>query len=110
MGVSVVRVMFLTESLFFGKAAPILPDHTHFLATQTCVLDRHTEELVLVVAAKASWWSNTSSVSSAQAFANSGSFFSDRRARLDSRCRRSSLVMVMFYHSGRKALRKRPRI
>jgi len=37
------------NSLFFGKAAPIPPDHTHFLATQTSVLDRHAEEHVFVL-------------------------------------------------------------
>jgi len=37
------------NSLFFGKAARIPPDHPHFLATQTCVLDRHAEEHVFVL-------------------------------------------------------------
>jgi len=37
------------NSLFFGKAAPIPPDHAHFFPTQTCVLDRHAEERVFVL-------------------------------------------------------------
>ena len=36
-------------SLFFGKAARAPPDHAHFLATQTSVLDRHAEKRVLFV-------------------------------------------------------------
>ena len=108
MGVSVVRVMFLTE--FSLRQGCSDSSRSHALPCHADLIYRHTEELVLVVAAKASWWSNTSSVSSAQAFANSGSFFLIVALRLDSRCRRSSLVMVMFYHSGRKALQKRPRI
>lgn|SRR5450432_968658 len=34
------------DFLFFAQRAPILPDHTYFLATETCVLDRHSEEQV----------------------------------------------------------------
>jgi hypothetical protein len=37
------------NSIVFGKAAPILSDHTHFLPTQTCVLDRHAEQHVFVL-------------------------------------------------------------
>jgi hypothetical protein len=39
----------LLNSLFLGKAAPIPLDQPHFLAAQTCVLDRHAEERVLVL-------------------------------------------------------------
>ncbi len=39
----------LLDSLFFSKTAPVLPNHTHFLSAQTCVLDRHAEELVFVL-------------------------------------------------------------
>jgi len=46
-------------------------------------------------AAKASWWSNTCSVSSAHALANSGRFFLIVAIRLDSRCMRSSLFIVL---------------
>ena len=37
------------NSLFFGKAASVLPHHPHFLPTETCVLDRHAEEHVFVL-------------------------------------------------------------
>jgi hypothetical protein len=37
------------NSLFFGKAAPIPPDHAHFLATESSVLDCHAEKRVLLV-------------------------------------------------------------
>ena len=32
------------NSLFFGKAAPIFSNHPYFLATETCILYRHSEE------------------------------------------------------------------
>jgi hypothetical protein len=31
------------------EAASVLPDHTHFLPTETCVLDCHAEERVFVL-------------------------------------------------------------
>jgi hypothetical protein len=31
------------------EAASVLPDHTHFFPTETCVLDCHAEERVLVL-------------------------------------------------------------
>ena len=37
------------NSVFLAERASVLPNHTHFLATQTCVLDRHAEELVFVL-------------------------------------------------------------
>jgi hypothetical protein len=37
------------NSLFFGKAAPIPPDHAYFLPPETGVLDRHAEEHVFVL-------------------------------------------------------------
>jgi hypothetical protein len=40
---------FSLNSLFFAEAASVLPDHTHFLATQTRVLDSHAEEHVFVL-------------------------------------------------------------
>jgi hypothetical protein len=40
---------FSLNSLFFGKAASVFPDHAHFLPTETCVLDRHAEERVFVL-------------------------------------------------------------
>jgi hypothetical protein len=30
--------------VFLAERAPILPDHAHFLATETWILDRHAEE------------------------------------------------------------------
>lgn len=45
----VVDTIALLDSAFFGKAAPIPPNHAHFFPTQTCVLDRHAEELVFVL-------------------------------------------------------------
>src|ERR1039458_1868794 len=33
----------------FPKVASVLPDHTHFFPTQTCILDRHAEEHVFVL-------------------------------------------------------------
>jgi hypothetical protein len=37
------------DFVFLAQRAPILPDHPHFLATQTSVLDRHAEERVLIL-------------------------------------------------------------
>ena len=37
------------DAVFLAKAASVLPDHTHFLPAQTCVFDRHAEELVFVL-------------------------------------------------------------
>jgi hypothetical protein len=37
------------NSLLFTESAAVLPNHTYFLTTQTCVLDRHAEERVFVV-------------------------------------------------------------
>ena len=37
------------NSLFFGKAASVFPNHTYFFPTETSVLDRHTEEPVLIL-------------------------------------------------------------
>jgi hypothetical protein len=39
----------LLNSIVFGKAASVLPDHAHFFPTQTSVLDRHAEERVFVL-------------------------------------------------------------
>jgi hypothetical protein len=35
--------------VFSAERASVSPDHAHFLATQTCVLDRHAEERVFVL-------------------------------------------------------------
>ncbi len=40
------------DSVLFAEGLSILPDQTHFLTTQTCVLDRHAEECVFVVGRK----------------------------------------------------------
>jgi hypothetical protein len=62
------------------------------------VLDCHAEECVfvlLVVGGKGVLVSNTSSMLSAHAFANSGSFLLIVAIRLDSRWIRSSLVIML---------------
>ena len=40
---------FSLDFLFFTETASVLPDHAHFLPTQTSVLDRHAEERVFVL-------------------------------------------------------------
>lgn len=40
---------FSLDFLFFAEGASVLPNHAHFLATQTRVLDRHAEERVFVL-------------------------------------------------------------
>ena len=40
---------FSLNSLFLAEAASVLPDHTYFLAAQTCVFDRHAEQRVFVL-------------------------------------------------------------
>jgi hypothetical protein len=37
------------DFVFRAEAASILPNYAHFFPTKTCVLDRHTEELVFVL-------------------------------------------------------------
>jgi hypothetical protein len=37
------------DSALFAKGLPILPDHTDFFPTETCILDRHAEERVFVL-------------------------------------------------------------
>ena len=37
------------DSVLFAEGTSVLPDHAHFLATQTCILDRHAEERVFVL-------------------------------------------------------------
>jgi hypothetical protein len=37
------------NSVFLAEAPSILPDHTHFLPTETSVLDRHAEQQVLIL-------------------------------------------------------------
>ena len=64
---------------------------------QTCVLDRHAEELVfvlLVVGGKGVLVEQYEFRVIRQAFAKSGRFFLIVAIRLDSRCMRSSLVIV----------------
>src|ERR1700691_25815 len=61
------------------------------VGTKDFAHEKHTK----APAANASWWSKTSSVSSAHAFAKSGSFLLMVAIRLDSRCMRSSLVIVL---------------
>lgn len=44
-----MELMFLLDALLFTKGASVLPDHTHFLAAQTRVLDCHAEKRVFVL-------------------------------------------------------------
>ena len=86
------------DCALLAKSAAVLPDHAHFLATETYIFDRHAEEhvfVLLVIGSKGVLVGNTSSASSAHAFAKSGSSLLMVAIRLDSRCMRSSLVIVL---------------
>jgi hypothetical protein len=37
------------DCALLANGASVLPDHAHFLATETCILDRHAEEQVFVL-------------------------------------------------------------
>jgi hypothetical protein len=37
------------DCALFAERASVLPDHTHFFPTETCILDRHAEENVFVL-------------------------------------------------------------
>jgi hypothetical protein len=37
------------DGAFFAEGLPILPYHTHFLPTKTCIFDRHAEEQIFVL-------------------------------------------------------------
>ena len=43
------RPPHLLDSFLFVERASVLPDHAHFLATETCIFDRHAEERVFVL-------------------------------------------------------------
>jgi hypothetical protein len=100
------------DFVFHAQRAPILPDHAHFFPTETCVLDRHAEErvFVLLVVGGECVLVEHDNLNIGGAHLHEVRKLLPDAIGLDSRCMRSSSVMVMFYHSGRKALRKRPRI
>jgi len=87
------------NTVFLAKSAAVLPDHAHFLATQTRVLDRHAEELVLVLLAVGGKGTLVGATPvpchQSTLFAKSGSFFLIAAIRLDSRCMRWSFVIVL---------------
>ena len=43
------RTIAFMDFIFLARGAAVLPDLARFLATQTCVLDRHAEERVFVL-------------------------------------------------------------
>ena len=85
------------DGVSLAERLPIPPDHTHFFPTEASVFDDHAEErvLVLLVIGGKGFLVKQHAVSSAHVFANSGSFFLMVAIRLDSRCMRSSLVIVL---------------
>ena len=86
------------DCAFFAEGLPIPPNHAHFLATETCILDRHAEQhvfVLLVVGGKGVLVEQHQFGVIRARFANSGSFFLMVAVRLDSRCMRSSLVIVL---------------
>jgi hypothetical protein len=97
---------WLTEFSLLRRSRSDSPRSHALFSPEYGVLDRHAEQHVLVlliVGGKASWCSMTVSTSGAHPREVRKRFLMVAIS-LDSRCIRSSSLMVMFYHSERKPL------
>ena len=82
----------------FTERASVFPDHAHFFPTEASVFDRHAEEhvfVLLVIGSKGVLVEQNQFRFIRARFREVGKLPSMVAIRLDSRCMRSSLVIVL---------------